>query len=316
MPQWVISADSVYSKTHFVAATGYASSRQAAENNALAALTAFFGQSVLIERQAASSYQQAIVNGVIDGWVDTAEMRNSIKTISAMDNLMGAEIKEVWYDSKDTYYAVAVMEKERAVQIYGDLLRANLNIINNLVDMTIAQKNSLEGVIRYLFAAVVADINISYINIIRLLDSAPPQGITSGEQYRLEAQNIIKTIPISINVTNDRNARIHSAFAKCFADWGFIAASGNARYVLNVNTVLTPVNLPNNPNIFCRIELTTSLRDTALNLVLLPFSFNSREGHISEAEAENRAVAAAERAINEEFAGILSSYLSQLLPRR
>ena len=46
----------------------------------------------------------------------------------------------------------------------------------------------------------------------------------------------------------------------------------------------------------------------------LPFSFNSREGHTSQAEADNRAIGAAERRISGEYTGLLREYLTGLLP--
>jgi hypothetical protein len=48
--------------------------------------------------------------------------------------------------------------------------------------------------------------------------------------------------------------------------------------------------------------------------VLLPYTVSGREGHISVAEAENRAVSAAERQINEKYSALLAEYLSALLP--
>jgi hypothetical protein len=315
MPAWVNDVNSAYPRSQYVAATGFAGDRATAEGNALAALTAFFGQTVQVERTAASSYQQAIVNGVMDGWVDTAEMRSTIRTTSNMDNLMGVEIKEVWFDTRGTYYAVAVMDRARAIQIYNNLIRANLNVINNLVSIPPAQKNTLDGFIRFWFASAVADVNVTYRNIVSLLGGTTADGILNGDHYRLEARNITNSIPIGINVTNDRNGRIFGAFARRFADWGFETTSGQARYVMNVNVNLSPVELPNNQNFFSRIELEANLRDTSLNIILIPFTFNSREGHLTASEAETRAIAAAERNINEVFASLLSDYFSRLMPR-
>lgn len=314
-PAWIQSVDSVFNRDLYAAAAGFAPNRAMAEANALAALTAFFGQTVQVDRSAASSYQQAIINGVMDGWIDTAEMRTSVRTSAVMENLMGAEIREVWFDARDTYYAVAVMEKAKAIQIYNELLHANLNIINNLVSMTPNERNSLDGVIRYRFAAIVADINTPYSNIVRLLGGVPPSNIRNGDYYRLEAQNIIRTIPIGIRVTNDRNGRIFGAFAKIFTDLGFETTVNNSRYMLDVNLVLTEVDLPANPNVFSRIEISANLADTMLGVVLLPYNFNSREGHTSLANAENRAIAAAERSISEEFSVLFSNYLTRLHPR-
>jgi len=315
MPAWVLDVGSDFDKSRYVAGVGFAENRTMAEGNALAAVTAFFGQTVQVERTAASSYQQAIENGVLVGWVDTAEMRSNIRTTASFDNLMGVEIKEVWFDSRDTYYAVAVMEKARARKIYGDLINANLNIINNLVTMTPAQKNSIDGFIRFWFASAVADVNMSYKNIVTLLDGTTPDGMLNGEYYRVEAQNIIKAIPIGIRVTNDRNGRIFGAFARKFSDWGIQTTQAQARYVLEADIVLSPVDLPGNPNIFSRIEISANLRDTSQNRILIPYTFNSREGHTTRTEADNRAIAAAERNINEAFAALLSDYFSKLMPK-
>jgi len=315
-PEWVTSVNNVYPKTQYVAATGFGETRAKAEESALTALVTFFGQTIQVETIVASSYKQAVTSGVISGWVDTTESNTNIKTSAAMDNLLGAEIKEVWFDSRGTYYAVAVMEKARSARIYNELIQANLNIINNLVTMTPNEKNTLDGVIRYQFAAVVADVNTSYKNIVRLLDFAVPNGIESGDTYRLQARDIIRAIPISIKITNDKSGRLFGAFAKCFTDLGFETNTGSSRYALNVNAIFSPVDLPQNQNKFMRIELAANLTDTNLGLVLLPYNFNAREGHVSLSEAETRTVLVAERNIKEEFTGLLSAYLSSLMPKK
>jgi len=324
-PAWVNDVYSVYNRDKYVAATGYGKTRSSAEENAFAALTTFFGQSIIVERSSASSYKQAVTNGVMDGWTDTLEMRNNINTYAVIDTLYGAEIKGTWFDSRDMFYAVAVMERETTCRIYLDLIKANLTVINNLIVMTPDRRNSMEGVIRLKFAAAVADINVSYRNIIRLLENQPGSILSviqtlsvvrGGDSLRLEAQNIIKTIPIGIRVTNDRNGRIFGAFARCFSDLGFEAVAGNARYVLNANVSLSPVHLPDNPNLFSRIELETQFRDTRDGIVLQTYNFNSREGHVSSlVEAENRCFSEAEKSINDEFAVLLAVYLSQLIPK-
>ena len=316
MPAWVNSVNDVYSGNRYAAAVGLGDSRVKAENSAMSALVAFFGQTVQIERAAASSYRQAVVNGVMESWADTAEMRTNIRSTSSMDNLVGAKIAEVWFDSRGTYYAVAVMEKERGVKIYSELIKANLNVIQILMKMTPNEKNSINGVIRCKFAAVIADVNVYYRNIIVLLDGKAPDGVIGGEYYWLEAQNVIKIIPIAVKVTNDRNGRIYGAFARCFTDLGFEAAVNDSRYIFNINVNLSPVNLPANQNVFTRIELDANLRDAADGLVLLPFNINERVGHLNQTEAEARAFLEAERKINDEFAAKLSDYLSRISARK
>jgi hypothetical protein len=315
-PAWVDSVDSVYSRAQYVAAVGYAADRAMAEKNAFANLVAIFGQSIQADQTIVNTYQEAVKNGKTAGWTDTIALENTIKTSASMDTLIGAEIKEVWFDSKSTYYAAAVMEKAKTARLYNDMIQANQNMINNLVTMTQTEKNSLEGFSRYQFAAAAADVNVSYGNVLQVIGVVPPDGLKKGDDYRLEAQNIVKAIPVGITVNNDKAGRIQGAFAKAFTDLGFRSGGTNARYVLAVDITASPVELPNQVNKFTRIELTANLTDTSVNAVLFPFNFANREGHATQSEADNRAYTAAARKISEEYPKLLNDYLSQLLPKK
>jgi hypothetical protein len=193
---------------------------------------------------------------------------------------------------------------------------ANRNLIKNLITMTPSEKNSLEGFSRYQFAAAVADINTTYANVLKLLDALVPEGLVKGDEYRLEAQNIAKSIPVGISIKNDKAGRIQGAFAKALSEVGFRSGGNNSRYILNVNITVSPVDLPANTNKFARIELGADLTDNNTKTVLMPYNFNSREGHSTASEAENRAYTAAERKIGEEYKNLLFAYLSQLLPKK
>ncbi len=247
-PAWVDSVDSVYDRSQYAAAVGYGGSRDLAEKNALGNLTALFGQSIQADLTITNTYQEAVRDGVTAGWTDNTDIQNTIKTSASMDTLVGAEIKEVWQDTRaNIFYAVAVMEKARAVQVYRDMILANQNVINNLVDMNQQEKNSLEGFSRYQFAAAIADINVTYGNVLSILGA--PMELPRGDTYRIEAQNIIKAIPIGIKVTNDKSGRIQGAFAKAISDIGFRSGGAASRYTLDVNIVVSPVDLPNKSNL-------------------------------------------------------------------
>jgi hypothetical protein len=316
-PAWVDSVDSVYNRSQYVAATGYAANRDMAEKNAFASLTAIFGQSIQADQTITNTYHEAVRNGVTAGWTDNIAMQNTIKTSASMDTLVGAEIREVWQDVRNNiFYAVAVMEKARTAQLYNEMIKANQNVIDNLININQADKNSLEGFARYQFAAVVADINITYSNVLQVIGSPVPAGLTKGDNYRLEAQNITKAIPVGITVNNDKSGRIQGAFAKALSEIGFRSGGNNSRYILNVDITISPVEYPNNLNKFARIELGANLTDTSDRSVLLPYNFNEREGHTTISEAENRAYMTGERKINNEYKILLTDYLSGLLPKK
>jgi hypothetical protein len=82
-----------------------------------------------------------------------------------------------------------------------------------------------------------------------------------------------------------------------------------------VTLTLSEAVFNNNPNKYTRYEVDANLTDTADGAVLLPFNVNGREGHADLANAEKRAVTAAEKKIKDTYGQLLSSYLSDLLPK-
>ena len=315
-PDWVRDPYTKYDKQTNVAAVGSATDRQAAEKSALGALVAIFGQEIQVDERVSVVYKEAVRSGVTANWSEDTRVDNTISTSTGMDTLIGAEIGEVWLDAKNnTYYAVAVLNKTKAAMTYRDLVSSNQAMINKLTNMTTAEKNTFEGFARYQFAATVADINTTYVNLLSHI-GAPLQGIKKGDDYRLEAAEITKTIPVTLRVQNDRSSRIQGAFAKALSGFGFRTGGNNSRYVLNVNVVSSPVTIANNSNKWTRIEVTANLTDSSTNTVLVPYTFNLREGHTSQEEADNRAIIATERKINSDYANMLNDFLSQLLPKK
>ncbi|MDR1901213.1 MAG: LPP20 family lipoprotein [Treponema sp.] len=317
-PVWVASAESAYPRNGYVAATGFGNSRADAEKNALAALISIFGQSIQAELKILSDYRESVVNGRSD--VRQSEtVSNAIKTFSSLDSLLGAEIRDTWFDSaRNTYYAVAVMEKAKTITLYADTIRSNERIINDLVNIAGLERNTLEAYSRYQFAARIADTNRIYANILTYVGDTTsginPATMKKGDDYRLEASNITKSIPIGVNVTNDSQSRISGAFRGILTEAGFRSGGNTSRYILKIDVSLSPVDLPGQNNKFSRYVIDANLMDMNDDTVLLPWNINGREGHLNQSEADNRAIRGAEEKIKKEYGGILKAYLSSVLP--
>jgi hypothetical protein len=316
-PAWVDSPDSVYSRQRYVVAIGFGGNRQDAERNALANLTGVFGQSIQAELKTVSNYSEAVKNGVIQV-SENNSVRNAITTSAEMDTLVGAEIADVWFDGKSTHYAAAVMEKQKTAVLYADLIRSNERIIDSLTAMDAAGKNTLNGYSRYLLAAAIADTDRIYANVLTYVGNTSninPAEMKSGDEYRLGAAGIAGNIPIGVNISGDKAGRIEGAFSRALNGLGFRSGGGDSRYVLNGSYVIENADYPNQRNIFVRYHLEARLIDTLEGgSVLLPYSAGDREGHLSQSEAEERAMRAAEKKVADEFALSLQNYLSTLLP--
>ena len=314
-PAWVRDPYTKYDRQANVAAVGNGSGREAAEKDALGRLVSYFGQSIQVDEKVSTSYQDAVKGGAITSWSETTTVNTTIGTTASLDSLVGAEIGDVWNDGKGSFFAVAFLNKQKTNQIYSDIIKSNQQMIDNLTRMSDAEKNSLDGFARYQLAATIADVTVHYGDLVALVGGSV-QGLKRGDDYRLEAVSITRAIPVGIRVQNDRSRRIEGAFAKALSDLGFRSGGNNSRYLLDVDINLEPVALAGNPNVFSRITLKANLMDSTLGTVLLPYDFNSREGHTSQSEADNRAYTAAERKINSEYAELLAGYLSGLLPKR
>jgi hypothetical protein len=312
-PDWIRSPYAVFPERQYVAAVGTGSDAVQAERSAFANLTAIFGQSIRVNETLTNNYQEMIRSGGAAGWTESTSLDSVIQTSTSLDALFGSEIRER-YNDQGTWYAAAVMERAKAVRMYTDVINANLTMINNLTAMSESEKNSLDGYSRYQFAATVADINISYGNVLKYLNAAVPAGVRDGGTYRLEAANIARAIPVTVVVRNDRNNRVQAAIAKSLADLGFRSGGNNSRY--RVNAELSLEEAPSTQNVFIRYTLTANFIDTNGNAVLVPYSIQGREGHSTLPNAENRALTAAERKIGEEYPALLNDYLSRLLTKK
>jgi len=316
-PAWVDNPEAVYNRDAFVSAVGNGTSRDISEKDALAKLSAFFGQSIEADQQVISRYNEVYGSGDLSQWTQGSSIDSSVRTRTSLDELVGADIREVWQDpNNNRFYAVAVMDKENTARIYNDLISENRTIIDNLINMSDAEKNSLSGYSRYQLAAIVADINIKYRNILSVIGVTTRINLPNGNTFRMTLQDIARATPIGVTVDKDNASRIQSAFVKGLADNGFSAGNRYSRYLCDVNVDLTTLDYPNANNIFVRIVVTMNLRDTQTNTILTTWNMDAREGHVTKALAENRAIVEAEKRINEEFGNFFKEYLAKLTPRK
>jgi hypothetical protein len=315
-PAWVSNVDQVYSRLRYVAAVGYGSSRAIAEKEAFASMIGVFGQTIQVDRQSMVGYQEALLQDAVSSYIRNTEITNAIKTSAEMEILIGAEIRDYWYDGRDTHYAVAVMEKNKAASLYSELVEANKEVIRNLAAMDDGEKYSLPGYARYRLAAKVADGNRVFSNILSVVGGSvlSSRELAEGENFRLEAENTARRIPIDVRIENDQANRIKGAFAAAIGSAGLQSGGGDgSRYALDGRISFTPVDLQKSDSVYVRYVLEANLVDRHTGAALLPYTISGREGHISMAEAENRVLGSVEKQIAGGWTPALAGYLDSLL---
>jgi hypothetical protein len=302
-PAWVDTPSAVYPQRLYVSAVGSGRDRRGAETAALGNLTSYFKQSISSEINIKDTERQA--NGRS---VSESQMSQSIAAVSALDSLIGAEIKSAWNDAKTgSWFAVAVMEKAKCVRLYAGELDKAIDEINALID--ISDGVSFETISRCQKAGIAlgkADVDALLLS---MLDGPDRRAEISqlGAAIRA-AQDAARSIPVDVQVKGDVNGRLRAAFAKIFTAAGFRTGERNSRFVLEVALTMEPATLGKYFN--TRYTVNAVLKDTRTGTDLFTYSAANREAHpASQAEADNRAVIGAERKIAEEFPEALQEYL-------
>ncbi|MDR1389889.1 MAG: LPP20 family lipoprotein [Treponema sp.] len=310
-PQWINDPYRVYDRATTIAAVGQGRSRDEAEKSALSMLSSIFGQSVGSESVTSYSYSQAVAASE-SVWSENSDIAQVVKTSVTMDTLVGAEIRDA-YRGEDYWYAVAALDKAKTGMIYGGMIDQNLATIAALTNLSAAEKQNFEGIIKYYTAAVLADANQVFANVRNVISpgSMAGENLKPGADYRLAAGEIAKIIPVAVTVEGDKNNRIKGAFSGALAAAGFRTGGNGSRYALAAALNLEEIEYADNPYKWIRYVIDASLVDTSSGAVLFPWNINGREGHVSAAEAQNRAIQAAEKDIASKYAAGLSAYLSQ-----
>jgi len=312
-PGWVDDPYSIYNRSQYIAAVSSAPNRSQAEAKALSALVAIFGQSIRSDFAMANLYTEAVFRGVVSV-SENSVISDRIITAASMDNLIGAEIGNIWDSGRGTVYAAAFMDKVKTISIYSDMIIINNRNIDLLTGMSDVQKNSLDGYARYKVAASIAGINTNYAAVVSQAGgSVSSLNLKSADYYNLEAVNIIRNITVVVNVMNDRANRIQDAFAGVLSAEGLRTRGNNSAYTLNVILNLSEVTFPGNNLKFCRIEASVNLIENATRASLFPFSFSERAGHSTYINAEEAAFRIVERIIAEKYPGVLREYLASLI---
>jgi len=313
-PRWVNDPSSAYNKNLFIAAVGSAQNRSQAEARALASLVAIFGQSVRSEFTAATMYTEALNKGVVSVSNNTS-VRDRISTAASMDNLVGAEIGNVWDSRRGTVYAVAFMDKAKTVSIYTDMIVINNRNIEMLVTIPAEEKNTFDAYARFKLAAQIAGINSNYATVVSQAGgSVASLNLKNADSYNLEAANIMRNITVTVLVSNDRANRVQDAFAGVLSSAGFRTRGNNPAYTLDIRLSVNEVTFPGNNFIFCRIECSANLIDNLTGASLLPYNFSFRDGHATYANAEAAAFANAEKIILEDYPALLRGFIASLMP--
>ena len=308
MPEWVNSPSSSY-----ITYVGTAADRNASEVNALQGIAAVFGQSVKSESNASSRMSQAKENGLVaNSSVQT--FTQDVKRVVDIDCLIGVETKEFWCDDDGKWYAIAVLDKAKAEDIYTNMIKKNSSAISTILNSIGDDEFSLDGFSAYDFAEDIAMENEKHLNKMSVINpdtvSTLKSYCPSSKKLHAKKMEVAKNIPICVQTFNDEQGRFKEAFSQAIADAGFKGTyDDSARYVLIAKFEFERSDTTDKKTVRCRYNAESYILDTYTQHQIVPFSIKGRESHVDYNEAKNKAETAMVSKIKKDFSKAFYDYI-------
>jgi hypothetical protein len=210
------------------------------------------------------------------------------------------------------------MNRRECAARYSAMIRENEGVIRLLKEEAERDAGTFDAFESLSFAATTAVVTDYFQSLLEVLDPAatshrPDYG--NADTVRRLALNAARSIVITVQVRGDESGRITTALTSFLEQKGFRTNSaGSNSYLLSAVFELENVDLGGSQtNKFVRYVLNTSIVNNG-DKEVFSYSGNGREGHVTESEARQRAIRAAESAIGTEaFAKGFNAYLESLL---
>ena len=315
-PKWIEIPGAVYAYTDYIAQVGTARDKDSAELGAVQKIAALFGQTLVSGGTASKRMEQAQKNGEVATVTSSSDLNQKIQQTVQQENLIGIKIAETWFDSvRNTWYALAVLNRSEAAQIYVTMLDKNNATIKklcaSLYPATIYTYANIS------FAKDISEQNRGYLE--RLYVIQPETGrkkaaeTITPEELTVQAHKLAGEIPLFVQIENDRDRRIATAFEKTLSEQGFNStAAKSAPYMLTGSLLLTHTAPAAKDVFYAEYLIQCNVREVASGRNVCTWSLSGRDGSKSSENAENRALITAARKIGEQFAAAFQQSIKNL----
>ncbi len=306
VPLWVTDVNAEYSDSEYLSAVGYAKDRVTAEAEAVANVSKILSQKVKSE----STASQVFENNLVD---QSRTYETSVTTSSLIDDITGVKIQEAWTAKDNTIYALALIDRKEVGSYYSQKIKENETAINGLINFMIDNEATFEGIASIEKALEIAYENEAYLKLLSVINPSMYKSIDlaykSARAISVLVQLEKEKIYIGVFVTGDVDKRVANALTASFKASGyksqslssFTAPSLEMPYVLYGELLISPFEMTSTQNNkYVRFTFNSELVDTK-NKTFLPWSISGREAHLTESEAEQRAIRTIEDEIEKEF---------------
>ena len=300
------AAQKKYPESEYVSAIGTGRDRKSAESDAKLALSQILGESIKAE-QVTTQYADSTGR-------DEATIASVINEKAVFDHITGIVIKETVADkTTGIVHALAVLDRKQAGNFYfAKVNDANAHVASLLSKAT-AGKGTVES-LGYLRDAqeIAADNQYNY-DLLCVI--SPAQGRMASVSYlspqavRAKRTELAAALRIQIRVQGGQGTdgaqrnRVRTAFSSALTAQGATVVADDdaaATHALSAELLFAPAESPDPAYVFVRYTLNATLTEFSTSKEI-PYTLTGREGHVTDAQAKNRALIKLESTVKENY---------------
>lgn len=296
IPEWISNPDSEYNSRLYLTGVGSASEENAAEDDAKGELI-----TSLITQISANEKS----NIFADSTSEYASITSTINTSSELKSIKGLRIVNKYQAKDGTFYALAVIKKQDAVDFYSKQIQKNDAKIQEYMEYADIN-HTISGIIYCQKAYTLAKDNDYYLYLIDIIDSPFPSEIelSYGSTVKLSKQisEIKKQVPVKVVVENDFKNLIKTTFTDSLNKLGFVTTDkNNASIIINAIVDVEKYESPDEKHVFYNYLLTSEMTVVTTQEVVNNFTVHGRAGHVNDQGAKDKAYLMLSKDIEKNF---------------
>ncbi len=314
-PEWVFGKSQSYPNNQYLTGVGYGVDREAAENKARAEISKIFIARIKQRSYEFEQYLQIASKGKTES--TQAVDIQQVTMVSTEKILSGVQIVDHYIDKSSrprTHYALAVLNRLQAQNSLKEKISKLDTEISELVSKADYSRDILQKIQALKKAISKMVMREAYNEEMRIVNTRGA-GINSRmslESLKSKMANVLKDqFNLAISISGPYKNQIKNALTEGMTQLGFVFNPNPSRasVLIKGNVSLEPADIPHKTWKFMRWSVDFEMIDRRSGKVFGSVTSSGREGHITQSEAEKRAVRKMKKKLTDEVGAEVSDYI-------
>jgi len=313
-PQWLRNPKSVYPENRYLTAVGEGDTRSAAEDMAAGNLAKIFEANVTADQTVSERYYELMSDEKSEYEQQTNINKNV--NVKSQQTLFNVQFAESFTDNMGRVHVLAYIDRLKTAGIYEEKITTNSQKIEYFSKQAAISSDILKKYAFYSAAAVIVSQNEMLLQQLTIISPASKDILDIGynaQDLQTKYQKVAQQIKFQVNISNDPEDKVTILIKEILTDMGFAVGQPPILKAIG-NLAIEPTDLKRRNLLFVRYELQLEIIDNA-SQTLVTISDKGREGHVSQTEAEARAVMTIENKIKGELRDKLNSYFDRMISK-